>query len=381
MIHLKASVKIQNRFHDRAKILQDYAWLETHLGPLVPMEVVLNFTPKNNLSLWNKMQMVKAVERAVRQTTEVNATLSVATFEPPVPRRGGFAREWKRRMRIGEWEKKFHVFEENKLVSISGEDGNYSSWRISLRVDALNDIDYGGFLELINSNVQHQLAYHKQPGVSARLTGGVPLVYKAQHQILDDLLLSFLTAFLFISIILIFVLKSFRGGLIAMIPNVFPPLVVFGAMGWLGWRIEIGSVMTASVALGIAVDDTIHFLTWYRRGTDEGLSRFKSIRFAFEHCAKAMIDTSLICGLGVAPFLFGIFMPTVNFATLLTVMLMTALVGDLILLPALLAGPAGSLFRRRKQKPPSAKFQQHVPEAHFEARNRNNSGVSNGSSQ
>ena len=175
------------------------------------------------------------------------------------------------------------------------------------------------------------------------------MVYKAQHQILRDLSISFVTAFIFISIILMVVLGSVRTGLIAMIPNVFPPLVVFGTMGWLGRSIEIGSVMTASVALGIAVDDTIHFLTWYRRGTLEGLSRYASIRYAFEHCAKAMIDTSLICGLGVAPFLFGVFMPTVNFALLLCVMLFTALVGDLILLPAILAGPAGMLFRLRKR--------------------------------
>ena len=63
-----------------------------------------------------------------------------------------------------------------------------------------------------------------------------------------------------------------------------------------------------------------------------------------------MIDTSLICGLGVAPFLFGIFMPTVNFAFLLMIMLFTALLGDLILLPAILAGPAGILFRAQERK-------------------------------
>jgi hypothetical protein len=121
-------------------------------------------------------------------------------------------------------------------------------------------------------------------------------------------------------------------------------------MGWLGLSIEIGSVMTASVALGIAVDDTLHFLTWYRRGTKDGLSRFASIRYAFDHCAKAMIDTSLICGLGVLPFVFGVFMPTAKFALLLLIMLFTALLGDLILLPAILAGPAGKLFRLRPNK-------------------------------
>ena len=147
-----------------------------------------------------------------------------------------------------------------------------------------------------------------------------------------------------------FVLRSIRAGLIAMIPNVFPPLVVFGAMGWLGFSIEVGSVMTASVALGIAVDDTLHFLTWYRRGTLAGMSRYAAIRFAFGHCAKAMIDTSLICGLGVVPFLFGVFMPTVKFALLLLIMLLTALLGDLILLPAILAGPAGILFRIGSRK-------------------------------
>ena len=63
-----------------------------------------------------------------------------------------------------------------------------------------------------------------------------------------------------------------------------------------------------------------------------------------------MIDTSLICGLGVMPFVFGVFMPTVKFALLLMIMLMTALLGDLILLPAILAGPAGKLFRLDKSR-------------------------------
>ena len=130
-------------------------------------------------------------------------------------------------------------------------------------------------------------------------------------------------------------------------PNIFPPMIVFGAMGWMGVPIEIGSVMTASVALGIAVDDTIHFLTWYRRGVSENKSRMAAIRFAFAHCAKPMIDTTLICGFGVAAFMFSDFMPTVRFSRLLFVLLMAALVGDLLFLPAILASPAGKLFRKR----------------------------------
>lgn len=355
VFRLGASVKIQNRFASGTKIISDYTWLEENLGPLVPMEVVLRFDPENELTSWEQMQLVKSVEEAIKQTTAVNATLSVATFEPNLPRGSRFSDKFKRQTMMRKWTTMFNgtpevdsTFEDAKLVKLAGDE---SFWRISLRVAALNEIDYGGFLKTVRNNVRNQLDHHGQHGVSAQLTGGIPMVYIAQHQILSDLMWSFATAFIIISIIFMFVLRSIRAGLIAMVPNVFPPLVVFGAMGWLGYSIEIGSVMTASVALGIAVDDTLHFLTWYRRGTLEGMSRYAAIRFAFGHCAKAMIDTSLICGLGVVPFLFGVFMPTVKFALLLLIMLFTALLGDLILLPAILAGPAGILFRMGKRQP------------------------------
>ena len=345
ILKLEASVKIQNRFANKAKIISDYVWLEENMGPLVPMEVELHFNPENKMTRWEQMEYVQSVENAIKQTTAVNASLSVATFKPSLPSGSGIRNKIKRKTILDKWEHEFGNFQEANLVHVSGDE---SFWRISLRVAALNDIDYGGFLGTVSENVTNQIKHLDQHGVSATLTGGIPLIYKAQHQILRDLMYSFSTAFLLITVIMIFVLRDIRAGLVAMIPNIFPPLIVFGAMGWLGFSIEIGSVMTASVALGIAVDDTLHFLTWYRRGTQEGLSRYASIRFAFEHCAKAMIDTSLICGLGVLPFLFGVFMPTVKFASLLMIMLFTALLGDLILLPAILAGPAGLLFRLRR---------------------------------
>lgn len=341
---LEASVKLQNRFSPRAQIIADYQWLESRLGPLVPMEIMLQFDDESPLTPWQQMQMVQSVERAVTQTTAVSASLSAATFEPIVPKGSRALASLQRKATIDLWEKSLPQLEEAKLVSFEGDS---TCWRVSLRIAAMNDIDYGQFIETVNRNVDNQLVFHNQPGVSVVVTGGVPLIYKAQRQILRDLSFSFLTAFVLITIVLMFVIRSFRSGLIAMLPNVFPPLIVFGAMGWLGASIEIGSVMTASVALGVAVDDTIHFLTWFRRGTRNGLSRQASIRFAFKHCAKAMIDTSLICGLGVSPFLFSIFMPTAKFSFMMLVLLMMALVGDLFFLPAILASPAGKLFAKK----------------------------------
>jgi predicted RND superfamily exporter protein len=342
LLRIDSSVKLQSRFAERVKILQDYEWLETHLGPLVPMEIVLHFTADNQLSNWQKMQMVRRIERGLRQTTAVRATLSAATFEPALPRGGRMLIEIEKRAIKDRWENELKRLVQGNLVKFDGTD---SYWRISARVDALNDLDYGVLIGAMDHNVESQIKVLGQKGVSATVTGAIPLIYKAQHQILKDLAWSFVTAFFFISIAMIFLLKSISAGLIAMLPNVMPPIIVFGAMGWIGKKVEIGSVLTASIALGIAVDDTIHFLVWYRKTIADGCSRFKGIRQTFDHCSRAMVDTTLICAVGVTPFLFSSYMPSFNFAFLLAAMMLTALSGALVLLPALLAGPPGRFFR------------------------------------
>jgi predicted RND superfamily exporter protein len=107
--------------------------------------------------------------------------------------------------------------------------------------------------------------------------------------------------------------------------------------------------MTASAALGIAVDDTVHVLTWFRRGIARGLSRYDAIREAFAHCAGAMVHTSLICACGLMVFALSTFVPILHFAWLMFFLLMAALLGDLVLLPAILAGPLGVFFVQRKK--------------------------------
>jgi predicted RND superfamily exporter protein len=128
-------------------------------------------------------------------------------------------------------------------------------------------------------------------------------------------------------------------------------VVIFGAMGWMGVLIDVGSMMTASVALGVAVDDTIHYLTWFRRGLDQGLDRNSAVLAAYERCATAMTQTTLIGGLGLAAFSFSTFTPTQRFGTLMLTLLFAALFGDLIFLPAMLSGPFGRFFRPRAPKP------------------------------
>ena len=175
-------------------------------------------------------------------------------------------------------------------------------------------------------------------------TGGLPVADMAHRTLLRDLLVSFLVAFGFVAVVMIFVLRSVLAGLLAMLPNIFPTAVTFGLMGWIAHPIDVGTVMTASVALGIAVDDSLHLLIWFRREARGEVTRGEAVWLSFLHCGRAMVQTTLICGLGLLVFALSDFVPTQRFAWMMLVLLCGALVGDLLLLPALLISRAGRLF-------------------------------------
>jgi hypothetical protein len=305
------------------------------------------------LPAWDRMLLTQAVEQAIRQNPTINASYSAATFRPATFSGSGLTVHVGNREIRNRWEQSQDQLIAAKLMARSDRE---EFWRISLRINAMNELDYGVLLKTIEDTVDEQLqvindklAERGSPSVSAVITGSVPMIYIAQHQVMSDLINSFIMAFVMISVVMMIVTQGFWAGLISMIPNIFPPVVVFGALAWSGVKIEIGSVMTASVALGIAVDDTIHFLAWYRRGLEEGLPVSGAVRYSFQHCAKSMVDSTLICGLGMAPFMFSDFMPTVRFARLMAILLGVALLGDLLLLPALLMSPLGIPFLLKKR--------------------------------
>jgi predicted RND superfamily exporter protein len=122
-------------------------------------------------------------------------------------------------------------------------------------------------------------------------------------------------------------------------------------------------MMTATAAMGIAVDDTLHYLTWYRRGLSEGKSRREAVLFAYERCGTAMIQTTLICGFGLVVFALSPFGPIMRFALMMFSMLFAAILGDLIVLPALLLTPLGRVFDRRQK---AAKVASPIPQGSLE---------------
>lgn len=546
---IKTSVQLLKLFDKNARIIRDYAWLESHFGKLVPMELVLRIPPsmqskviarveqdqtvvakeaiaKNAVPL-NVLERVEAVARinsVIHRTLGepgldvVGSTMAVNTFLKPLP---AVSNGWNsvRSLFVKQLNDGRAELLANDYLRIE-KNGPYAGselWRISLRVGALSDVDYGEFIKTLRTSVEPVLrAYdvrdslleklasspdfgkQKRPRLvmmgaatpkslqntelikpvgdegldsedrinqraiflatlnellrgeqlpaaqwldhqstekpieigsdlwnkvvaksdaviwvgqeempkaefaSAKIvvdaesifsktiqhglidgsipkasgsgamqvvyTGVVPVVYKAQRTLLHSLVQSIGLAFVLIAAVMIVLLNPARSpikmlrpsnayygvvaGAVSMIPNIFPVLLVFGIMGHFGRLVDIGTMMTASVAMGVAVDDTIHFLSWFRSYLDRGYDRIKAIEMTYRRVGPAMTQTTIVGGLGLFVFALSTFTPTQRFGTLMLVLLVAALVGDLILLPALLAGPLGRFFKPREASHP-----------------------------
>ncbi|MDX1944961.1 MAG: hypothetical protein SFU86_06105, partial [Pirellulaceae bacterium] len=122
-----------------------------------------------------------------------------------------------------------------------------------------------------------------------------------------------------------------------------------------GVVVDIGSVMTPCVALGVTVDDVIHFILWFRRGIASGRSVEDSVRLAYGGCARAMYQSWGVIGLGLSAFALSTFVPTFRFGALMIALLTAGLIGNLVFLPALLSGPLGRQIARSMRSRPEPK--------------------------
>jgi uncharacterized protein len=414
------SVQLMRLLSPRDRILQDYAYLENKLGPLVPMEVVLRLpvpnpadeetgnlgTAENNaakLRFVDRLRLIGLIQHSVEKLPQVGSTMTTLTFmqDPdelatslPVSIQDSVRN--KQLLKNRDALLSADYLRQEIVKGQGGEPDRYEEiWRISARVSALKNVDYAAFITELKKSVEPVIADYLQElyghgkvknalasampswvdprgfrdQIHIEYTGVVPLIYKAQHSLMDGLVWGFLTDFALIVAVMMIVCRDWSAGAVLLLPSAFPAIVVFGSMGWLhntlqtmGWGalwIDIGYVMAPAVALGVTVDDVVHFMLWFQRGIQEGKTRKESVELAFRGCARAMYQSWGVIGIGLSVFSLSPFMPTRNFGIMMISMLTVALAGNLLMLPAILAGPGGKIFAwgiRRKENRRRAKL-------------------------
>jgi hypothetical protein len=147
---------------------------------------------------------------------------------------------------------------------------------------------------------------------------------------------SFLAAFFVVTALLVLLMRSLRLGLFSMIPNLLP--IVFGIafMGLAGIPLDPGTVMIGAIALGIVVDDTVHFMVRLRRHLAAGDDVTVAIRGGIAEVGRPIIITSMVLVTAFLMLMLASFTPNIHFGLVAAVVILVALLADLVLLPAAL---------------------------------------------
>jgi predicted RND superfamily exporter protein len=226
----------------------------------------------------------------------------------------------------------------NRYRDYLAEDGLHA--RISVHV---RDVGIRRAREVYDE-IKKKLAkiFPPEAGIQVRLTGDSYYSSMAMRDLIGDLFYSLVGAAAVIFVVIAILFRSLRMAIASVLPNTTPLIVTLGYMGLMaglgfsGYTMSTGNVIVFAISLGIAVDDTIHFLARFRDEVQEGGSVDDIVRRTCLGTGRAIMLTSLLIVTGLSVVHLSQFVPTRRFAELTTVTMCAALLGDLLLLPACL---------------------------------------------
>jgi uncharacterized protein len=317
-------------FQPDEPVRRDYRFVDENFGGAVPLEILVS-SPRSELN-----GAVGRIERLAADLRALDGIGSVTSVADLVPRHAAgdngsvapapfFAAG---RLPASAWER----------IGTSEFGGDYlrlDDTLATLRVSARARVQGTHGLEQVLDGVRERVGTHLT-GEPVLITGMVPVFVRTLDYIVRSQVYSFALAFGIILLMISVLTRSWRLGVITMLANTLPILLVLGGMGWLGIPLDISTVMIASVVIGIAVDDTIHFLYRFLKekavapGIEEAVTR------TFQQVGTPLVISTLVFFGGFLVLVPSSFVPISYFGLLSGLAVLAALVGDLLLLPALL---------------------------------------------
>jgi predicted RND superfamily exporter protein len=297
-----------------SQVLTDLKDIESNLTDVDSLEAVVDFHGQD-LPFLDQLTKVRQIQSKIEAHPAIRHVLSLATFFPTELPDSPLAAA--------------------RLLSTAqsqaGQDGltaqNQKLWRISARIRR----DKHRHSVIVMEELEKTLA-----GEPVHFTGVAPLLKSAQAEIFSGFWKSFTGACLTIWLVMLISLRSFKASIIAMVPNIVPIWLVFGVVGYLGVPVDIGMMMTGSIALGISVDCTFHFLVHHREAVRRGASNEEAVQSALAHSGEPMFDSTIVSSLGMLALCLSSFTPTARFGCLMAAQMVASLLGELVFLPALL---------------------------------------------
>ncbi|MCK5070774.1 MAG: MMPL family transporter, partial [Desulfocapsa sp.] len=226
-------------------------------------------------------------------------------------------------------------------------DSRFQLARITIKVPWRDSLAYVPFIKEIEERFSAAFEGVAQDGKEVKITttGIMSLFARILYATIHSAAQSYGIALVVITLMMILLLGNFKMGIIAMIPNLGPILIVMGIMGWVGIPLDMFTMLIASVAIGLAVDDTVHFMYNFKRYYTESGDVRDAVGHTLHTAGRAMLTTSIVLSIGFFIFLFASMVNVFNFGLLTGMAIILALIGDFFLAPALMALVADKMLK------------------------------------
>ncbi|XCN74573.1 MAG: efflux RND transporter permease subunit [Candidatus Electrothrix aestuarii] len=210
-------------------------------------------------------------------------------------------------------------------------DSQFSKVRFTIKVPFQDAIAYTDFIQTINEHFAQTF-----PELKITTTGMTSILFQTMARVIRSMAKSYTIALIVITVLMILLIGKLRTGILSMVPNLFPIMLTLGVMGWFQVPLDLFTMLVGSISIGLAVDDTIHFMHNFRRYFEQSGDAKQAVMETLHSTGRAMLITTCVLSVGFFIFMFANMNNLFNFGWLTGFTIIMALLADYFIAPALM---------------------------------------------
>ena len=338
----------------KSAFFKDILFFDEEFNGIVPIEVIIDTKRKGGVNRLSTIKRIDRLEKYIEDIPELSAALSTVRGIKFIKQ--AYYNGNPNYFNLPSTQENRFIARYLKNMNDSGDlMQNYvdSTAQFSRVTTFMKDIKTERIQEIEKELLKEIDKIFPTERYNVNLTGKSLLYLKGTHYLIRNLIISLSLAILLIAIFMAYMFRSFKMIVISLIPNLLPLIITAGVMGFTGIPLKPSTILVFSIAFGISVDDTIHFLAKYRQELIENNWKIKpAVYSSLRETAISMFYTSIVLFFGFAVFMSSNFGGTVALGGLVSVTLLFAMLANLILLPSLLISLEDKVSNEKVLKEP-----------------------------
>ena len=357
---IRISGSIIDDMPQKADWFDDIMFYEKEFNGIMPLEILINTKHKKRVTKLSTIKKMSKIEDVILEIPELSKPISMVSlvkyskqayyngnpkyYQVPTSQENSFILSYAKNSTSGS-----DVDLIKNYVDSTGQYTRITAFMKDMEIEKMEEIE-----KKLNYEISKIMPSNN---FEVSITGKAYLFQKGTKYLVKNLIISLSLAIFLIALLMAYMFRSLKMIFISLIPNLLPLIVTAGLMGYLGVAIKPSTILIFSIAFGIAVDDTIHFLAKYRQELiTNNWEVKKSVYNALRETGVSMFYTSIVLFFGFSVFTVSNFGGTVALGALVSATLLFAMLSNLLLLPSMLLSLEGSIANEKVLKEPLIKI-------------------------